>query len=122
MHDERSAAMVAALAAPVTRRGVAVGTLMGTAYLFTEEVVAHGAVQPLFQRQVVAAEHTVLLETAPGHATRCVPSPFTDGFDCTSSRWPTSGRNWRRSASPSSPRSTANRPTPSICWAPYGCP
>ncbi|CDR16783.1 modular polyketide synthase [Streptomyces iranensis] len=80
VHDERSAAMVAALAAQLTRRGVAVGSLMGTAYLFTEEAVAHGAVQPLFQRQVVAAEHTVLLETAPGHATRCVPSPFTESF------------------------------------------
>ncbi|MEV5774880.1 SDR family NAD(P)-dependent oxidoreductase [Streptomyces antimycoticus] len=86
VHDERSAAMVAALAAPLTRRGVAVGSLMGTAYLFTEEAVAHGAVQPLFQRQVVAAEHTVLLETAPGHATRCVPSPFTDSFDTVKER------------------------------------
>ncbi|WP_421107970.1 SDR family oxidoreductase [Streptomyces sp. NEAU-S77] len=80
VHDERSAAMVAALAAPLTRRGVAAGPLMGTAYLFTEEAVAHGAVQPLFQRQVLAAEHTALLETAPGHATRCVPSPFTESY------------------------------------------
>ncbi|MGP3926284.1 SDR family oxidoreductase [Streptomyces sp. 8N616] len=80
VHDERSAAMVAALAAPLTRRGVAVGLLMGTAYLFTEEAVAHGAVQPLFQRQVVSARRTALLETAPGHATRCVPSPFTDSY------------------------------------------
>ncbi|MFI0773574.1 SDR family oxidoreductase [Streptomyces sp. NPDC021212] len=80
VHDERSAAMVAALAAPLTRRGVAAGLLMGTAYLFTEEAVAHGAVRPLFQRQVLAAERTALLETAPGHATRCVPSPFTDDY------------------------------------------
>ncbi|WP_316759339.1 SDR family oxidoreductase [Streptomyces herbicida] len=77
VHDERSAAMVAALAAPLTDRGAAVGVLMGTAYLFTEEVVDRGAIQPLFQRQVVAAGATALLETAPGHATRCVPSPFT---------------------------------------------
>ncbi|KAB1980796.1 type I polyketide synthase [Streptomyces triticiradicis] len=80
VHDERSAAMVAALAAPLTSRGVAVGVLMGTAYLFTEEAVACGAIQPLFQRQVRAAERTTLLETAPGHATRCVPSPFTEGY------------------------------------------
>ncbi len=53
---------------------------MGTAYLFTDEAVACGAIQPLFQRQVLAAERTALLHTAPGHATRCVPSPFTDGF------------------------------------------
>ncbi|MCS0600691.1 SDR family oxidoreductase [Streptomyces sp. LP11] len=80
IHDERSAAMVAALAAPLTARGAAVGVLMGTAYLFTEEAVAHGAVRPLFQRQVLAATATALLETAPGHATRCVPSPFTGDY------------------------------------------
>ncbi|MEU6672087.1 SDR family NAD(P)-dependent oxidoreductase [Streptomyces sp. NPDC046727] len=80
VHDERSAAMVAALAAPLTARGAAVGVLMGTAYLFTEEAVARGAVRPLFQRQVLAAAATALLETAPGHATRCVPSPFTDNY------------------------------------------
>ncbi|MFG2944625.1 SDR family NAD(P)-dependent oxidoreductase [Streptomyces adustus] len=80
VHDERSAAMVAALAAPLTARGAAVGVLMGTAYLFTEEAVALGAIQPLFQRRVRAAERTTLLETAPGHATRCVPSPFTAGY------------------------------------------
>ncbi|MFJ9249754.1 SDR family NAD(P)-dependent oxidoreductase [Streptomyces sp. NPDC101776] len=80
VHDERSAAMVAALAAPLTARGAAVGVLMGTAYLFTEEAVTRGAVQPLFQEQVVLATRTALLETAPGHATRCVPSPFSDNY------------------------------------------
>ncbi|WP_225827638.1 type I polyketide synthase [Streptomyces naphthomycinicus] len=80
VHDERSAAMVAALAAPLTARGAAVGVLMGTAYLFTEEAVARGAVSPLFQQQVVTATGTALLETAPGHATRCVPSPFTRNY------------------------------------------
>ena len=80
IHDERSAAMVAALATPLTRRGGAIGVLMGTAYLFTEEAVRAGAVRPVFQRQVVAAERTALLETAPGHATRCVSSPFTDEY------------------------------------------
>nr|WSY50792.1 SDR family oxidoreductase [Streptomyces sp. NBC_00886] len=80
VHDERSAAMVAALAAPLTARGAAVGVLMGTAYLFTEEAVTRGAVQPLFQEQVIRATRTALLETAPGHATRCVPSPFSDNY------------------------------------------
>ncbi|HWC82849.1 MAG TPA: SDR family oxidoreductase [Pseudonocardiaceae bacterium] len=81
IHDARSSAMVAAAAAPLSARGAAVGVLMGTAYLFTEEAVAHGAARPLFQRQAVAAESTVLLETAPGHLTRCLPSPFTQQFD-----------------------------------------
>ncbi|MEU4248802.1 SDR family NAD(P)-dependent oxidoreductase [Amycolatopsis sp. NPDC026612] len=80
IHDERSAAMVAALAAPVAVRGAAIGVLMGTAYLFTREAVDAGAVLPLFQRRLLAADHTDLLETAPGHATRCVRSPFTEEY------------------------------------------
>ncbi|MGH3940832.1 MAG: SDR family oxidoreductase [Pseudonocardiaceae bacterium] len=80
IHDTRSAAMVAAMAAPLARRGAGVGVLMGTAYLFTEEAVGCGAIEPLFQRQVVAAERTDLLETAPGHVTRCLASPFTENF------------------------------------------
>ncbi|MGI5451751.1 SDR family NAD(P)-dependent oxidoreductase [Streptomyces sp. CA-249302] len=80
IHDERSAAMITALAAPLTARGASVGVLMGTAYLFTEEAVRGGAIQPLFQDGVVRATRTALLETAPGHATRCVPSAFSDGF------------------------------------------
>ncbi|MEU6153461.1 SDR family NAD(P)-dependent oxidoreductase [Actinosynnema sp. NPDC047251] len=80
VHDERSAAMVAALAAPLARAGVGVGVLMGTAYLFTEEAVGTGAIGPVFQRHVVAADRTDLLETAPGHATRCVRSGFTEDF------------------------------------------
>ncbi|WIX99695.1 SDR family NAD(P)-dependent oxidoreductase [Amycolatopsis mongoliensis] len=80
IHDKRSAAMVAALAAPVAARGAAIGVLMGTAYLFTREAVDAGAVLPLFQRSLLGAEHTDLLETAPGHATRCVRSPFTEEY------------------------------------------
>ncbi|MBD0747807.1 type I polyketide synthase [Streptomyces sp. CBMA152] len=80
IHDERSAAMAAALAAPLAARGVAVGVLMGTAYLFTAEAVECGAIQPLFQRQVIEAGATALLESAPGHATRCVTSPYTDDY------------------------------------------
>ncbi|MEU6971840.1 SDR family oxidoreductase [Kitasatospora aureofaciens] len=86
VHDERSAAMVAAMAAPLAGRGVAAGLLMGTAYLFTREAVQLGAVQPQFQRQVLAAKGTELLQTAPGHATRCVPSPFTREFQATRER------------------------------------
>jgi acyl transferase domain-containing protein/NAD(P)H-dependent flavin oxidoreductase YrpB (nitropropane dioxygenase family)/acyl carrier protein len=80
IHDERSAAMVAAMAGPLTRRGAKVGVLMGTAYLFTAEAVANGAIQPLFQQQAIDATQTALLETAPGHATRCIQSTFVDDF------------------------------------------
>ncbi|WP_070010478.1 type I polyketide synthase, partial [Streptomyces abyssalis] len=80
VHDERSVSMVAALAAPLTRSGVATGVLMGTAYLFTQEAVQAGAILPRFQQHVVAARRTDLLETAPGHATRCAHSAFTSQF------------------------------------------
>ncbi|MEU4523334.1 beta-ketoacyl synthase N-terminal-like domain-containing protein [Amycolatopsis sp. NPDC024027] len=77
IHDARSAAMVAAMAAPLDAAGV----LMGTAYLFTEEAVTHGAITGLFQERALAADTTVTLETAPGHRTRCLPSPYTAEFE-----------------------------------------
>ena len=79
--DERSAAMVAAAAAPLSAAGASVGVLMGTAYLFTEEAVAAGAILPGFQRAAVECRETVLLETSPGHATRCAPTPYVEAFD-----------------------------------------
>lgn len=77
IHDARSTAMVAAMAAPLDATGI----LMGTAYLFTEEAVKHGAVTRLFQECVLAADTTVTLETAPGHRTRCLLSPYTTEFE-----------------------------------------
>ncbi|WP_110181359.1 type I polyketide synthase [Nocardioides solisilvae] len=80
VHDARSAAMTAAVLAPLAARGAQVGVLMGTAYLFTTEAVDAGAIQPAFQEVAVEADTTVLLETAPGHATRCVETDFVRAF------------------------------------------
>ncbi len=80
IHDARSAAMVAALAAPLVARGAAVGVLLGTAYLFSAEAVACGAIQPAFQEAALACAATVLLETAPGHATRCADTEYVRMF------------------------------------------
>ncbi len=80
IHDHRSAAMVAALAAPLAAKGARIGVLMGTAYLFTHEAVACGAIEPAFQEQAIACERTVLLETSPGHATRCADTEFASAF------------------------------------------
>ncbi len=91
IHDERSAAMVATLAAPLVQRGARIGVLMGTAYLFTEEAVTAGAIQPGFQRAALACERTVLLETAPGHATRCADSPYLHTFTDTQARLAAAG-------------------------------
>ncbi|MFO1323269.1 MAG: SDR family NAD(P)-dependent oxidoreductase [Burkholderiales bacterium] len=80
IHDARSAAMVAAMAAPLVERGASIGVLMGTAYLFTPEAVACGAIQPGFQQAAIACDATVLLETAPGHSTRCADTEYVRMF------------------------------------------
>jgi acyl transferase domain-containing protein/NAD(P)H-dependent flavin oxidoreductase YrpB (nitropropane dioxygenase family)/NAD(P)-dependent dehydrogenase (short-subunit alcohol dehydrogenase family) len=81
IHDSVSAALVAVMAAPLAARGVKVGVLMGTAYLYTKEAVETGAILPGFQEKAMAAADTVLLETAPGHETRCLDSPFASFFN-----------------------------------------
>ncbi|MEW1747690.1 SDR family NAD(P)-dependent oxidoreductase [Streptomyces angustmyceticus] len=80
IHDARTAAMAAAAAAPLAERGARIGVLMGTAYLFTQEAVATGAVLPGFQDTALACDRTVLLRTAPGHATRCAETAYTEEF------------------------------------------
>ena len=80
VHDEVSAAMVQVLAAPLLSKGVQVGALMGSSYLFTKEIVESGAIVPAFQKEVVECEHTVSLESGPGHASRCAYTPFAKMF------------------------------------------
>ncbi|MEV6728317.1 SDR family NAD(P)-dependent oxidoreductase [Streptomyces sp. NPDC051364] len=86
IHDARSAAMAVAAAAPLAGRGARIGVLMGTAYLFTQEAVAAGAVLPGFQQAAVECTETVLLHTAPGHATRCAATPYAEAFEATRQR------------------------------------
>jgi acyl transferase domain-containing protein/NAD(P)H-dependent flavin oxidoreductase YrpB (nitropropane dioxygenase family)/NAD(P)-dependent dehydrogenase (short-subunit alcohol dehydrogenase family)/acyl carrier protein len=80
IHDAHSAAMAVAGMASLAERGVTVGVLMGTAYLFTREAVASGAILAPFQRQALTCRHTVLLETGPGHVVRCAPTPYAQAF------------------------------------------
>jgi acyl transferase domain-containing protein/NAD(P)H-dependent flavin oxidoreductase YrpB (nitropropane dioxygenase family)/NAD(P)-dependent dehydrogenase (short-subunit alcohol dehydrogenase family) len=80
IHDARSAAMVAAMAAPLAERGTRIGVLMGTAYLLTKEAVSCGAILREFQKVAVACDHTVLLETSPGHVTRAADSGYVRAF------------------------------------------
>ena len=81
IHDQMSAAMVATLTAPLTARGIKVGFLVGTAYLFTEEAVRTGAIVNKFQQAALQCNETVLLETGPGHSIRCIDSPYKEIFD-----------------------------------------
>ena len=91
IHDERSAAMAAVVAAPLAARGASIGVLMGTAYLFTGEAVHTQAIVPAFQEAALACEATALLETSPGHATRCAQTPYVRTFDETKRRLQTEG-------------------------------
>jgi acyl transferase domain-containing protein/NAD(P)H-dependent flavin oxidoreductase YrpB (nitropropane dioxygenase family)/NAD(P)-dependent dehydrogenase (short-subunit alcohol dehydrogenase family)/acyl carrier protein len=81
IHDGLSASMVAALTAGLADRGVKIGLLLGTAYLFTKEAVAAGAITERFQAEALACGDTVLLETGPGHAIRCIPTPYAETFE-----------------------------------------
>ncbi len=87
IHDAASAAMAAALAAPLVARGLKIGVLMGTAYLFTPEAVETGAIRERFQRVALACDETATLTTGPGHASRCARTPFVDDFHRTKARW-----------------------------------
>ena len=91
IHDATSAAMAAATAAAASERGVRIGALMGTAYLFTQEATESGAITQLFQDAAVTAGDTALLESGPGHATRCLPSPFVEQFEAERSSLRASG-------------------------------
>ncbi|HLC21431.1 MAG TPA: beta-ketoacyl synthase N-terminal-like domain-containing protein, partial [Candidatus Methylomirabilis sp.] len=80
VHDSLSASMVAVMAAPLAERGVRIGVLLGTAYLFTDEAVASGAIVRGFQEEAIRCERTALLETGPGHSTRCVETAYVQTF------------------------------------------
>ncbi|AGA29701.1 polyketide synthase family protein [Singulisphaera acidiphila DSM 18658] len=93
IHDARSASAVAALSGPLARRGVRVGVLIGTAYLFTAEAVATGAIVAKFQDEAVRCTETVLLETGPGHEVRVSPTPYVEAFELERKRLLAAGRS-----------------------------
>ncbi len=80
IHDALSSTMVATMTAPLAERGGKIGVLLGTAYLFTEEAVATGAIVRAFQEEAIRCTRTVLMESGPGHATRCADTPYTSIF------------------------------------------
>ena len=81
IHDRQGAAMVSVLAQPLVDRGMKVGVLLGTAYLFTHEIVASGALVEGFQSVALAADRTVVVESGPGHAIRCAETAYVDLFE-----------------------------------------
>ncbi len=80
IHDAVSSAIVQVLAAPLTNKGVKIGILMGSSYIFTKEIVDSGALVSTFQRKAIDCERTVCLQSAPGHASRCAYTTFAQTF------------------------------------------
>ncbi|WP_424964731.1 SDR family NAD(P)-dependent oxidoreductase [Dinoroseobacter sp. S375] len=80
VHDAQSGAMVSALSAGLAARGAKIGVVVGTGYILTHEAVETGAVLEKYQELALTSAKTMLLESAPGHATRVVKSPIVDEF------------------------------------------
>jgi acyl transferase domain-containing protein/NAD(P)H-dependent flavin oxidoreductase YrpB (nitropropane dioxygenase family)/NAD(P)-dependent dehydrogenase (short-subunit alcohol dehydrogenase family) len=80
IHDAASAALAALMATPLVKKGAKAGILMGTAYLLTREAVDSSAIKAAYQLQALQCRHTVVLESAPGHANRCADTPFALQF------------------------------------------
>ena len=93
IHGALSSAMIQTLAVPLVERGMKIGVLMGTAYLFTQEAVDCGAISAVYQEEAVDCRETVLLESGVGHATRCVRSPFAEEFENRKSALVSEGRS-----------------------------
>jgi malonyl CoA-acyl carrier protein transacylase len=81
IHDDLSAAMLSVVAAPAIARGMKIGVLMGTAYLFTKEIVSTGAIVKEFQAQAVSCKDTDLLQSGVGVYTRCAKTDFCGEFN-----------------------------------------
>lgn len=93
VNDALSGAMVSAMVQPLVERGMKAGVLVGTAYLFTKEIVETGAIVPGFQQVAVATDHTVLIETGPGHAIRCAETDYIRHFENEKTRLRTAGKD-----------------------------
>ncbi|UCH72786.1 MAG: acyltransferase domain-containing protein, partial [Rhodospirillales bacterium] len=86
IHDGCSGAMVSAMAAELAERGARIGALVGTGYILTKEALETGAILETYQKLVLDARKTTLLESGPGHATRVVRSPIVDEFQSEKAR------------------------------------
>jgi acyl transferase domain-containing protein/NAD(P)H-dependent flavin oxidoreductase YrpB (nitropropane dioxygenase family)/acyl carrier protein len=80
IHDALSAAFIRIMAAPFAARDGKVGLLVGTAYLYTDEIVSTGAITAEYRRLLIEGKKTVLLKSGSGQESRAVPSAFTELF------------------------------------------
>ncbi len=79
--DELSTAMLSCFAIRLSKLGAKVAVLMGSAYLFTQESVTSHAILPKFQEVALLSKETAVVQSGPGHATRCAITPFVEAFE-----------------------------------------
>jgi len=63
--------------AALAARGVKVGIQVGSAYLFTQEIMETGAICKVYQQVVCAGADTILTGETVGLTSRTVPTPFS---------------------------------------------
>ncbi len=76
IYDAVSAAMTSAFTVPLLGHGVQFCFIVGTAYLFTREIIQSQAISPVFQKVALVSDNTVVMEGAAGHALRCAHTPL----------------------------------------------
>jgi acyl transferase domain-containing protein/NAD(P)H-dependent flavin oxidoreductase YrpB (nitropropane dioxygenase family)/acyl carrier protein/NAD(P)-dependent dehydrogenase (short-subunit alcohol dehydrogenase family) len=74
----RASHFVSGMTAVLASRGARVGIQVGSAYLFTEEIVATGALKERYQEIICDAGETVVVGRSVGLASRTVRTPFSE--------------------------------------------
>ena len=95
IHDAMSASMVATAAAALAVHGVRIGVLMGTAYLFTDEAVAGGAIVETFRQRRFDASARYCSKADPATPPVAPPAGSANFFSCASNSWRTEARRTR---------------------------
>ncbi|MFM8927703.1 MAG: beta-ketoacyl synthase N-terminal-like domain-containing protein, partial [Rhodoluna sp.] len=80
IHSKKASKLILELLSRSGLDGLIHGYLVGTLTLFSIEAVSTGAISPVYQNVLIDTTHTVLLETAPGHQSRCAITPFAAEF------------------------------------------
>ncbi len=67
---------ISGIAARLAARGVKIGLQVGSAYLFTEEIIETGAMKKRYQEILCKTDKTVVIGTSVGLASRTAPTEF----------------------------------------------
>ncbi len=73
----QAAHFISGMTAQLAARGVKIGIQVGTAYLFSCEIIETGAIQKIYQEVVCEHDETIVMGTTVGLASRTVATPFS---------------------------------------------